>query len=216
MANDGIPFSRLVTELVGKRNPSRHPFFQVMFSLEPPLAALEPAWRFARMDIHNGSTKFDINLELDDAPHHIEGRLIYNRDLFEAGTIQRMIEDWYTVVAEIVADPSRRISEIVAAVRARKEVGPREEAADSLGLPGKAGIGELRPPNVLIKIPRPAHGLTRAGKGQDLASLNWPASQAFLDRSRSSAKSGHAGLHCFASPASPRARRDLRVGEEAY
>ena len=100
MANDGIPFSRLVTELVGKRNPSRHPFFQVMFSLEPPLAALEPAWRFARMDIHNGSTKFDINLELDDAQHGIEGRLIYNCDLFEASTIQRMIEDWYAIVAK--------------------------------------------------------------------------------------------------------------------
>ena len=140
MANDGIPFSRLVTELVGKRNPSRHPFFQVMFSLEPPLAALEPAWRFARMDIHNGSTKFDINLELDDAQHGIEGRLIYNCDLFEAATIQRMIEEWYTIVAKVAADPSRRISEVIAEVRARKRVGPGKEAADSSTSPEKRGL----------------------------------------------------------------------------
>ena len=132
MANDGIPFSRLVTELVEKRNPSRHPFFQVMFSLEPPLAPLTPAWRFARMDIHNGSTKFDINLELDDTPHGIEGRLIYNSDLFEASTIQRMIENWRVIIAEVAADPSRRISEVVATVQARTHVVPSAKAIDSI------------------------------------------------------------------------------------
>jgi hypothetical protein len=131
MANDGIPFSRLVTELVGKRDTSRHPFFQVMFSLEPPLAPLSPAWRFSRMDIHNGSTKFDINLELDDHPDGIEGRLIYNCDLFEPSTIERMIEDWYAIVAVVVTDPSRRISEVAAAAQARARVNPAEEAEDS-------------------------------------------------------------------------------------
>ena len=40
LANDGIPFSMLVKEFVGKRDTSKHPFFQVMFSLEPPLAPL--------------------------------------------------------------------------------------------------------------------------------------------------------------------------------
>jgi hypothetical protein len=140
MANDGIPFSRLVTELVGKRNTSRHPFFQVMFSLEPPLAPLGPQWRFARMDIHNGSTKFDINLELDDHPEGIEGRLIYNCDLFEASTIQRWILDWYAVVAEAVADPSRRISEIVAAAQARERPGLPEEAVPETTLPESKGF----------------------------------------------------------------------------
>ena len=43
MANECIPFSMLVKELVGKRNTSKHPFFQVMFSLEPPLVPLGPA-----------------------------------------------------------------------------------------------------------------------------------------------------------------------------
>lgn len=131
MANDGIPFSLLVKELVGKRNPSRHPFFQVMFSLEPPLAPLSPAWRFARMDIHNGSTKFDINLELDDTQHGVEGRLIYNSDLFNPSTIQSMIEDWYAIVAQVAAAPSLRVSEVVSTVRARKEAGSAKGIADS-------------------------------------------------------------------------------------
>jgi non-ribosomal peptide synthetase component F len=133
----------LVKELGGKRNMSRHPFFQVMFSLVPPLAPLSPSWRFARMDIHNGSTKFDINMELDDTPHGIEGRFIYNSDLFEASTIQRMIADWYAIVAEVVADPSRRISEVVAAIRARKRVDPGPDAAASTGKPASESLGFL-------------------------------------------------------------------------
>ena len=84
------------------------------------------------MDIHNGSTKFDINLELDDTPHGIEGRLIYNSDLFEASTIERMVEDWYAIVARVAADPSRRISEVVATVEARKQVVPEAKAIDSI------------------------------------------------------------------------------------
>jgi surfactin family lipopeptide synthetase A len=135
LANDGIPFSMLVKELVRRRDMSRHPFFQVMFSLEPPLASLGPAWKFARMDIHNGSTKFDINLELDDTPHGIEGRLVYNRDLFTQRSIERMVGDWYAIVAEVVADPSRRVSEVAAVVKSRKEPGPAREAADPVEAP---------------------------------------------------------------------------------
>jgi surfactin family lipopeptide synthetase A len=133
IANDGIPFSMLVKELAPERDPSRHPFFQVMFSLEPPLASLGSAWKFARMDIHNGSTKFDINLELDDTPSGIEGRLVYNRDLFERSTIERMAEDWYAIVAEVVADPLRRISEIVSNLEARKGTLDGPVSAESNG-----------------------------------------------------------------------------------
>ena len=57
LANDGVPFSLLVKELCGERDASRNPFFQVMFSLEPPLAPLGPAWKFARMDIHTRFNK---------------------------------------------------------------------------------------------------------------------------------------------------------------
>jgi hypothetical protein len=120
LANDGIPFSMLVKELAQERDLNRHPFFQVMFSLEPPLAPLSPAWKFARMDIHNGSTKFDINLEMDDTAHGIEGRLVYNSKLFDASTIERMAEDWYVIAVEVAADPSLRVSEVVAKIRASR------------------------------------------------------------------------------------------------
>jgi len=94
------------------------------------------------MDIHNGSTKFDINLELDDVPEGIQGRLIYNSDLFEASTIQRMIEDWCVIIAEVVVDPSRRVSDVVAAVRARTRAVPAGKPVYSVetNSPEKQGL----------------------------------------------------------------------------
>ncbi len=136
LANDGVPFSMLVKELSEERDSSRNPFFQVMFSLEPPLAPLGPTWKFARMDIHNGSTKFDLNIELDDTAHGIEGRLIYNCALFEQSTIERLIVDWYSIVAKVVGDPSRRVSEIAAHIEPRPD--------DPAGNEGETAVAETQ------------------------------------------------------------------------
>ena len=53
-----------------------------------------------------GTTKLDLELELDERPEgHIAGRLIYDRDLFETATVERMAEHWLRVVDAVAADP---------------------------------------------------------------------------------------------------------------
>jgi surfactin family lipopeptide synthetase A len=113
LAHDGIPFESVVKALCVQRDSSRHPFFQVMFGFQPPLAPLKPNWKFAQMDLDLGVTKFDLHLELDERQEGIIGRFIYNADLFERETIKGMIETWRNVVYQVVADPSRRISQLV-------------------------------------------------------------------------------------------------------
>jgi hypothetical protein len=117
LANDSVPFSMMVKELSTGRDSSKNPFFQVMFSLEPPLPQMKEGWRFNRLDIHNGSTKFDLNMELDEGLDAIEGRLIYNTGLFDQSTIDQMVANWYAIVKAAVAGPDSRISEIVADIQ---------------------------------------------------------------------------------------------------
>ena len=147
MRREGSPFQGLgtvmVKELSEGRDGSRHPFFQVMFSLEPPLPPMEPGWKFARMDIHNGSTKFDINVELDESPQGIYGRLIYNQNLFERSSIEAMVADWFSIAAAVAADPSRRISEIVANIEKRKDVPQTSLAAVRVGDAPRQSTGFL-------------------------------------------------------------------------
>ncbi len=110
--NDGVPFEHLVRTLCIQRDKGRHPFFQVLFAFQPPLAPLKPNWKFSQMDIDLGVTKFDLHVELDERQEGIIGRFMYNADLFDRQTIVGMLESWREVVRRAVEDPSRRISQL--------------------------------------------------------------------------------------------------------
>ena len=112
LAHDDVPFARLVRELQPKRQVNRNPLFQVMFSLEPPMPPLDPAWQLTQMDVDTGATKYDLYLELDERSEGILARFHYNTDLFDAGTIARMVGHWRTLIEAAVADPARRIGEL--------------------------------------------------------------------------------------------------------
>jgi non-ribosomal peptide synthetase component F len=122
LANDGIPFEYLVKELCAKRDGGKNPFFQVLFSFEPPLAPLQSNWKFTQMDIETGAAKFDLHLELDERHDGVIGRFIYNADLFDQQTIERMLQHWRDIVSRAVADPSRRISQLVPKIEELRRV----------------------------------------------------------------------------------------------
>ncbi len=113
LANDGIPFETLVKELAPVRDGGRNPFFEVSFSFEPPLAPLQPNWKFTQMDIETGAAKFDLHLELDERQDGIIGRFIYSAELFDRETIRGMLELWRDIIGRVVADPTRRLSQLV-------------------------------------------------------------------------------------------------------
>jgi amino acid adenylation domain-containing protein len=108
-----VPFERLVRELHPERDSSRNPIFQVLFSLEPPLPAVDPAWSLHQMDVEMGTAKFDLYLEQDERPEgNIIGRLVYNSDLFEKETIERMAKHWKALLSAIIAEPDRGVDEM--------------------------------------------------------------------------------------------------------
>jgi amino acid adenylation domain-containing protein len=108
-----VPFETLVRELQPERDLSRNPIFQVLFAMEPPLPPIDPQWRLDQMDAELATCKFDLYLELDERPGEgIIGRFVYNTDLFEGATIQRMIGHWETLLEGIVADPNTSVAEL--------------------------------------------------------------------------------------------------------
>ncbi|MBV9341275.1 MAG: amino acid adenylation domain-containing protein, partial [Acidobacteria bacterium] len=111
LAHDDVPFEHLVKELQPKRDLSRNPLFQVLFSLEPPLLPLAPGWKLTQMDVETGAAKFDLYLELDERPQGLIGRFTYSTDLFDAATISGMAGHWQKLLEEIVANPQRRLCE---------------------------------------------------------------------------------------------------------
>jgi surfactin family lipopeptide synthetase A len=114
--HDGVPFEDVVRELAPQRDGGVNPFFQVSFSFEPPLAPLQPNWRFTQMDIETGAAKFDLHLELDERKEGIIGRFIYSIERFDRETVQGMLQSWRNVILRVVADPNVRLQELASAL----------------------------------------------------------------------------------------------------
>jgi amino acid adenylation domain-containing protein len=106
------PFSKLVEHFQTSRDLSRHPLFQVAFVMEPALAIDTSEWLVSQLDVQDGTSKFDLTLELEAREEGIIGRFEYSTDLFERATIERMIGHFQVLLESIVENPARRLSDL--------------------------------------------------------------------------------------------------------
>ena len=112
LSHDEVPLDRLVAELPPARDSRRNPLFQVLFSLEPPLALVSPEWDLTCIEVETGATKFELCMVLDDRADGLLCRLIYNTALFDREVISRMVGHWQVLLQAIVADPAVPISRL--------------------------------------------------------------------------------------------------------
>ncbi|MCC5645816.1 amino acid adenylation domain-containing protein [Nostoc sp. CHAB 5824] len=126
-ANEDLPFDKVVEVLKPIRNLSHNPLFQVMFSFhDSPMPNLSlPGLDISLHEpISNKSAKFDLDfLVIPRSEQRVQNGsktgakgitlvLEYNSDLFDAATIQRMLEQYQTLLEGIVANPEQRVSEL--------------------------------------------------------------------------------------------------------
>src|SRR5207244_3967885 len=64
------------------------------------------------IDLDNGGAKFDLTLLATDDPQGIRLRCEHNTDLFERGTIERLIQHFETLLKGIVNNPQSRLSQL--------------------------------------------------------------------------------------------------------
>jgi amino acid adenylation domain-containing protein len=115
-AYQDVPFEKLVEELQVERDLSRHPLFQVMFTLQPSLKEkLEIADLQIRGEaVGEGTAKFDLTLIMEEAePGTVAGAFEYCTDLFEADTIARFAKHFLALLANIADNPSQQISQLL-------------------------------------------------------------------------------------------------------
>ena len=113
-AHQELPFEKLVEELQPERSLSYMPLFQVWFSLfnqERPELAL-PDLEIRAVETASETSKFDLNLTLAERGDAVAGSAEFSRDLFEAVSIRRLLDHFRHLLAEVVADPGRRLEEL--------------------------------------------------------------------------------------------------------
>tara|TARA_R110000850_G_scaffold42454_22_gene108962 strand:+ start:182 stop:3883 length:3702 start_codon:yes stop_codon:yes gene_type:complete len=109
-----LPFERLVEELQPERDSSRSAIIQVIFQLmdfDESDLALTGA-KVTRSPSMSERVIFDLEMHLWQRPDGLIGSIAYATDLFDVGTIERMVGHFVTLLKEIVVDPNRAVGEI--------------------------------------------------------------------------------------------------------
>ncbi len=111
-SHQDLPFEQVVEDVQPTRDLSRHPIFQVVFHLEHEPAAPPslPGLEMRPLDVAGAIIRFDLALSLVEGPQGMGGVLEYSTDLFEAGTIRRMLGHFEALLEGMVADPDCRVS----------------------------------------------------------------------------------------------------------
>ncbi|HEV3051001.1 MAG TPA: amino acid adenylation domain-containing protein, partial [Longimicrobium sp.] len=143
-AHQEVPFEKLVAELQPERSLNHSPLFQVLFTLqnaEGGGAALS-GLRVSGVGEELAGAKFDLSLMLVATPHGLRGGLNYSTDLFERGTVERMLGHLARVLEQVAADVDVRLSQLELLGEAERAL-VLEEWNDTVEYPADRCIHEL-------------------------------------------------------------------------
>lgn len=116
-ANQDAPFAQVVESLPLDRNANYNPVYQVMFALQnsPSMGGETTAQdalsetgslRIAPVDAERGSNHHDLMLLLNEDDDGVSGTLEFNLDIFDAATVERMLDSFTQLLESIVQQPT--------------------------------------------------------------------------------------------------------------
>ncbi|MFJ7905259.1 amino acid adenylation domain-containing protein [Streptomyces sp. NPDC096198] len=109
-----LPFDLLVDELRPERDLSRNPLFQLMFNLvEEQTSRLElPGVSVRSLPVEADTARFDLDVTVVTQGERMEVLLSYATDIFDAETVARFAEHYRGILAQVVARPDTRLSDL--------------------------------------------------------------------------------------------------------
>ena len=116
LANQDVPFEKLVEELEPERDPARSPFFQALLVAQRADRAAEvtfPGLVVSTLDgLTSRTSKFDMSLYLTAQDDALEVAIEYNTDLFDAATIARLATHYGALLEHVLADAACTIAQL--------------------------------------------------------------------------------------------------------
>ncbi len=113
-AHQDLPFERLVEELESERDPARNPLFQVVFAVQNApmpdmrMGDLTIRWQWAE----TLASRFDLEIHVQDSDDKLHVVFVYNTDLFDQSTIERMMQHFRVILEAVTENPELRLSHI--------------------------------------------------------------------------------------------------------
>ena len=119
-----VPYEKLVQELQQSRGGGRSGLVQVMFTLQDAeLRSLElPGLRSEPFGTSRGAAKFELALFMHEQPTGLRAAIEYRSDLYDAGTVDRMLGHLVRILEQVVARPEVRVAEIDLLTREERQL----------------------------------------------------------------------------------------------
>ncbi|MBH8571754.1 amino acid adenylation domain-containing protein [Nostocaceae cyanobacterium CENA369] len=113
-AHQDLPFEMLVERLQPERDLSRNPLYEVMFVLQNTPANVQEVsgLTLQTLEFDSGTAQLDIFLSMSEFSEGLTGCLEYNTDIFDSTTITQFINNFQTLLGNIIANPEQRLSEL--------------------------------------------------------------------------------------------------------
>jgi acyl transferase domain-containing protein len=110
-SNQDVPFDKLVEALQPGRSLSHTPIFQVFFNFQntPPKSVELEDLTVTRLEFDNGSTGFDLILNLTESDEALNGAYQYSVELFDRSRMERMAGHFERLLADVAARPEARL-----------------------------------------------------------------------------------------------------------
>ena len=113
-SHQDVPFEQVVEALQPPRTLAHTPLFQVMFVLQNmPMAPLALSGATLQpLEITAQTAQFDLTLSLQEREAGLAASWIYNSDLFEAQTIERMAGHYERLLAALMDDETQSLARL--------------------------------------------------------------------------------------------------------
>ncbi|MFT5162608.1 MAG: amino acid adenylation domain-containing protein, partial [Alteromonadaceae bacterium] len=102
-SHQDIPFEKLVDALDIDKDQSRHPIFNIMFTVQDFSQGSSGHMKAANIENQYHVAKFDLGVSLSDQGEHIVGSFNYALALFKHETIENLIDCFQFILAQITS-----------------------------------------------------------------------------------------------------------------
>jgi amino acid adenylation domain-containing protein len=108
-----LPYEKLVDQLGPERRWNRSPLFQVMFVFHnaPEVDLTFNDLLIEPVGIETNTAKFDLNMSVLEQDGQVHGSLEFNSELFEASTIQGMLDSYCLILEQLATNPNAAINQ---------------------------------------------------------------------------------------------------------
>jgi amino acid adenylation domain-containing protein len=146
LQHSDTPLEKVIESVQPERRPGMAPLVQALLLHQTPSRAtrrLGEAEVTAAQSDYSGLTVFDVSLVIEPCEEGWQAALVYDARLFDAATIEAMLDSYFAVLEQVAAEPASSLSRLPIPASAERQMLLEDWNATGAPMPEVSGFHEL-------------------------------------------------------------------------